>query len=98
MPKYKLKLSINADTDLQNLYIEGFQQWGEAQADKYFQELIEHFDLLSTNPFLFASVKHIRVGYRRSICGSHSIYYRIEGETVEVMGILKRQNPLDHLP
>ncbi len=98
MTKYKLKLSKNADQDLQNLYIEGFQQWGETQADKYFQEIIEHFDLLSASPLLFASVDHIRNGYRRSICGSHSIYYRIQNDTVEVMGILKRQNPVDHLP
>lgn len=95
---YKLKISNYADADLKNVYLDGLSQWGEAQADNYFNKLIEHFDLLCANPFMFVAVDEIRIGYRRSVCGSHSIYYRINQETVEVMGVLKRQNPLNYLP
>ena len=34
----------------------------------------------------------IREGYRRSVCGADSIYYRINGDTVEIMNILGQQN------
>ncbi len=41
---------------------------------------------------LYPAVDHIRVGYRRSVCGAHSIYYRIEGEGVEIIRIIGRQD------
>ncbi|EDZ65316.1 hypothetical protein NOC27_1994 [Nitrosococcus oceani AFC27] len=34
----------------------------------------------------------LRAGYRRSVCGSDSVYYRIVGETVEIMAIIGRQD------
>jgi toxin ParE1/3/4 len=39
----------------------------------------------------------IREGYRRSVCGSESVYYRIVGETVEIMAIIGRQEVDDWL-
>ena len=35
---------------------------------------------------------HIRKGYRRSVLRSESTYFRIDGETVEVMAIVGQQN------
>ena len=40
----------------------------------------------------FPAVDHIRVGYRRSVCGAHSIYYRIEGKGIEIIRIIGRQD------
>jgi toxin ParE1/3/4 len=34
----------------------------------------------------------IRDGYRRSVCGVDSIYYRVDGDTVEIMCILGQQD------
>lgn len=41
---------------------------------------------------LFRAVEDIREGYRRSVYRSHSIYYRVEGDYVEVMRILSKQD------
>jgi toxin ParE1/3/4 len=41
---------------------------------------------------MYQAVEFIRKGYRRSVCGVDSIYYRIEGDTVEIMNILGRQD------
>jgi toxin ParE1/3/4 len=41
---------------------------------------------------LYPAVDDLRKGYRRSICGVDSIYYRVHGDTVEIMSILGRQN------
>ena len=41
-------------------------------------------------------VQHIRKGYRRSVCGVHSIYYRIEEEVI-IVRILGRQEPEEAL-
>ncbi|MHA1537554.1 MAG: type II toxin-antitoxin system RelE/ParE family toxin, partial [Alphaproteobacteria bacterium] len=73
--------------------IEGLEKWGEAQADEYYNALFDRFENICRQPLLYQAVDDIREGYRRSMCGVHSIYYRIDGETVKIMGILGRQYP-----
>ncbi len=92
MPKYKLHITKEADQDLDRIYEEGFTTWGEQQADNYYDDLLAHFDILCENPYLFRAVDEIRKGYRRSVCGKHSVYYRIVSDTLEVMGLIKYEN------
>lgn len=97
MDNFKLKISINAELHLRELYLDGYLRWGAEQADLYYDNLICHFTLLQQSPQLFTRVDGIRRGYRRSICGKHAIYYRLNGDTVEIMAILKKQNPVTQL-
>ncbi len=78
MARYSLKISLPAREDLRELYRDGFLRWGEAQADRYYDGLLAHFDVLCENPMLFREVDEIREGYRRSVCGVHAIYYRVQ--------------------
>jgi toxin ParE1/3/4 len=55
------KLTRRAEQDLIDIYIEGFRQFGEAQAEAYAQKLVETFELLAKFPRLARE----RVGYRR---------------------------------
>lgn len=41
---------------------------------------------------MYQSVDDIRKGYRRSVCGVDSIYYRVVDGTVEIMRILGQQD------
>jgi len=90
--RYPLRLSNVAEADLADVYEYGFKRWGERQADLYYDALLAHFDLLCSNPFLFAAVDDIRPGYRRSVCGSHAVYYRVSAFAVEVMAVIGRQD------
>jgi len=93
MPRtYELKISAAADRDLATLYEYGFVHWGEDRADLYYDALIDHFQRLCDNPFLYPAADDIRPGYRRSICGVHSIYYRVTDTAVEVMAVIGRQD------
>lgn len=38
------------------------------------------------------AVDDIRPGYRRSVCGVDSIYYRVVGDVVEIIRILGQQD------
>jgi toxin ParE1/3/4 len=40
----------------------------------------------------YQAVDEIRKGYRRSVCGVDSIYYRIKGDDVEIMAIIGQQD------
>jgi len=91
MPSYRLSLA--AKQDLMNIAAHGDEHFGTAQSDRYGDMLTQRFAQLAAQPMLYAAVDHIRPGYRRSVCGVHSIYYRIDGDTVEIMRILGRQDP-----
>ena len=92
MPNYRLVISKEADQDLDRLYVDGFKQWGEEQADLYYDGLLSRFDVLCENPQLYRAVDEIREGYRRSVYNKHSIYYRVTCNTVEIMGLVKYEN------
>jgi toxin ParE1/3/4 len=47
-------------------------------------------------PYSFESVDYIKPGYRRCVCGVDNIYFRMNGEWVEIMAIIGRQD-LDQL-
>lgn len=55
------------------------------------------FAFLAEQPHLYPAVDHIRPGYRRSVCGVHSIYYRVAEDGIEIVRILKHQNLGDTL-
>lgn len=90
MPEYRL--SEAAKEDLIAIAQHGDERYGIAQSDRYRERLKQRFGALAENPYLYPAVDHIRQGYRRSVCGVHSIYYRITDYGVEIMRVIGRQN------
>ena len=64
----------------------------KALADQYYDAFFDRFEQLAKQPYLYQAVDDIREGYRRSVCGVDGIYYRVDGDTVEIMCILGRQD------
>lgn len=81
------RLSNAAKEDLIRIH-----QFGVDQADRYFDTFFEYFDMIAERPFSFQSVDYIKSGYRRCVCGSDIIYYRIVDEVVEIVTIIGRQD------
>ncbi|MTI20353.1 type II toxin-antitoxin system RelE/ParE family toxin [Fulvivirga sp. RKSG066] len=97
----KYRLSNVAKEDLIRIHHYGVARFGVKQADKYFDSFFKYFDIIAQRPYAFEAVDFIKPGYRRCVCGSDSIYYRINNETVEIMTIIGRQdieNSLENLP
>ena len=88
----KYRLSNEAKNDLIRIHHYGVMKFGVDQADKYFDTFFEYFDLIAKQPFSFEAVDYIKNGYRRCVCGSDSIFYRINVEFVEIMAIIGRQD------
>ena len=86
------RISEDAKEDLRRIYRRGVREYGEAQADQYYDAFFDRFEALAEQPYLYQAVDDIRDGYRRSVCGVDSIYYRVDGDTVEVMAILGQQD------
>ena len=86
------RISSDAKEDLRRIYRRGVIEFGEAEADLYFDALFERFEELAERPNMYQAVDDIRVGYRRSVCGVDSINYRTIDGTVEIMRILGQQD------
>ncbi|MDA3894309.1 MAG: type II toxin-antitoxin system RelE/ParE family toxin [Salinivirgaceae bacterium] len=88
----KYKLSNVAKEDLIRIHHFGVNKFGTKQADKYFDAFFEYFDIIAERPFSFEAVDYLREGYRRCVCGSDSIYFRVIEDIVEIMAIVGRQD------
>lgn len=74
------------------IYHFGYERYGEEQADKYYNAFFERFNQIAEQPFLYPCVDYICDGYRRSVCESDCIYYRVVDGVVEIMTIIGQQD------
>ena len=87
------ELSKAADKDFEDIFEYGIDTFGLDQALEYQAGMKKRFVELAKQPKLYQAVDDIRDGYRRSVYGKHSIYYRIVAKGIQIMRILKRQDP-----
>lgn len=93
MPVYRL--SKLARLDLLEIADYTVDIWGEAQAQRYLDELANCLDALLKNPLIGRPCDHIREGYRRIEFKKHVTFYRIEGGDLFISRIL-HQSMLPH--
>ena len=86
------KLSNDAKEDLIRIHHYGVNKFGNTQADKYFDSFFKYFDIIAQSPYSFESVDFIKEGYSRCVCGSDSIFYKVNNDIVEIMTIVGRQD------
>ncbi len=85
------KINEEAEKDLIEIAIYGDTNFGIAQSNKYSQMLNKRFEQIANSPLMYPDIDHISKGYRRSICGVHSIYYKIYPNFIGIMRIIKGQ-------
>lgn len=90
MPKYRI--SNRAREDLIAIAQYGDDRYGVQASDEYRDKLIKRFEIIAEKPLRYPPVDYIREGYRRCVCGVNSIYFRIDGDEIEIMRILGRQS------
>jgi toxin ParE1/3/4 len=93
----EFRISNTAREDLIRIHHYGVQKFGITQADKYFNSFFEYFDIIAQRPFSFESVDFIKQGYRRCVCGSDSIFFKVNEDVVEIMTIIGRQDLINIL-
>jgi len=90
--KFELRLAPAAEQDLINIALYGMEQFGIEQSEQYRDQLKQRFLELAETPLMYPAVDDLREGYRRSVCGVHSIYYRIHADYIDVVRVIGRQN------
>ena len=86
MPSYELTRA--AERDLTEIYAYTYAEFGEAQADRYFENLEDTVARLAENPRLGRDVSDLGKGYRQFIHQRHTIYYRRRRGGILVVRIL----------
>jgi toxin ParE1/3/4 len=89
---FKYRLSNQAKEDLIRIHHYGVKKFGVAQADKYFNSFFEYFDIISQRPYSFEAVGYLKEGYRRCVCGSDPIYFKINEGMIDIMAIVGMQD------
>ena len=88
----RFELTPAAELDLLNIAYFGMKRFGVAQSELYRDKLYQRFQELAEAPLHYPTGDYIRQGYRRSVCGSHSLYYRVHSEYVEIMRVIGQEN------
>ena len=88
----KFRLSNEAKDNLIRIHHFGVEKFGTKQADKYFNSFFECFEIIAKQPYAFEAVDYLKEGYRRCVCGSDTIYFKINNEFVDIMFIVGRQD------
>ena len=91
------KISLEAEKDLEKIWLYTFEMWSLEQADYYFNLLLNEIEYLAENPKNGQNFEEVRKGYFRSRVKSHFIFYRInlKEEIVEIIRILHQQMDIE---
>jgi toxin ParE1/3/4 len=84
----RYRLTEQAEEDLANVADFTTGRFGVAQARKYSEGLFRAFDLLVAFPFLGTDQGNIEPGLRRTVHGSHAIYYVVRDDEIVIVALL----------
>lgn len=90
-----LRIAERAKQDL--IFIKEYSRkaWGAAQADIYIEDIKSGFALLLEYPEAGRTCDQIRTGCRSLLKARHVIYYEINGDYIDIIGVLhERMDPL----
>ncbi|MGE0668444.1 MAG: type II toxin-antitoxin system RelE/ParE family toxin [Sphingomonadales bacterium] len=94
----QLKLSRRAKRHLADIASYTVSVWGAAQAVRYLTKLDDTIFMLRHDPHAGVLSSNIRRGCRAFPSGEHVIFYRVHGNTLQIVGILhEKMDPKRHL-
>ncbi len=79
------RLTRLAEDDILSLYVEGARIFGEAQAERYHQQLCNVFDLIGRNPQIARERREITPPVRVHPHKAHLIVYVVDDDGVAVI-------------
>ncbi len=83
----KWRISESADRDVGNIYLQGIERFGLAQADRYFDDFHAAFDRLATYPTLGRLRHEVSPAVRMLPFRAHLIFYDIEDDGILIVRV-----------
>ena len=82
---HKICKHARAESDLIETWLYTYEQWGEAQAERYFDDLEHGIRQLGRHPELGRPCDHIREGYRLLRINRHVVYYPVTSSVIHIV-------------
>ena len=91
------KLSVEAEKDLQNIWLYTFENWSREQANRYVDLILDEIEYLCVKPNSGTDYNHLRKGYFRLKIKSHYVFYKINTQKnlIEVVRILHQMMDIE---
>jgi len=90
--------STRAEQDLIGIWRYTAEHWGDAQADRYLDDLDHAINALAENPELGISRDAVRTGYRAIFIKNHVAYYTVRPDNIYIVRVLhEKMDPDRHL-
>ncbi len=91
--RYSLRVTPQAQGDIEEIWLHGAAEWSPEQADRYVDGITAVFGLLCTMPGIARERLEFNPPVRIHASGAHLIIYRIVANQIDVLRILGgRQN------
>ena len=95
MPQFFLRQA--AEQDLEEIWLYSFKRWGKQQADDYISALLNRLQWLAEHPNAGKLRPDVEPGYCYFPEGRHLIFYQLQAEDIEIIGIVHQSmDYLDH--
>lgn len=90
----ELHYSQAAKSDLVDIWVETCRQWGEAQADRYLDDIDRAVTGLIDNPQMGSDCSDLLQGARKLITGRHLVFYEVDLDKIFVIRVLHQSMDL----
>lgn len=87
----QFNLTPRAKEDLRGIWNYTAEVWSEAQADRYITKLYERFVWLAEHPRMGKHRADIDLGYYCFPQGSHLVFYLINDNGIDVIGVVHKE-------
>jgi toxin ParE1/3/4 len=91
------KLSVEAENDLQNIWLYTFENWSREQANRYIDLILDEVEYLCIKSNSGIDYGHLRKGYFKSKVKSHFIFYKVDSKKklIQVVRILHQMMDIE---
>lgn len=79
-----------AEADLEDIWRYTVRVWSVAQAERYHGEIVAAFEGVAKGERL-GRLADIREGYFKYLIGAHVIFYRAEGDGIDIVRVLHQR-------
>ena len=84
------RLSEAAEQDLREMYEFGFWEFGELQADKFYNQLFDRIELITNSPLLGKAAEGIYPELRRFEFTPYVVFYQVKTYGIYVLRLLRQ--------
>jgi toxin ParE1/3/4 len=90
-----VNLTLQAEADLQEIYVYGRETWGKERAELFVIALYERFQFLCGNPEIGKKRDEFYLGCRSWAFDSYVIFYQVKDGYIEIIGVIHGSKDID---